>query len=221
MRKNHNKLFYGRYTHKVVFNMPCADWLWPTTEEHLDKILTNPEEQMSQYFKFSDNKNTRKYIMQLRAMAYVIKKCRRQMKFRIQDNEKIIIYANEKLTSELITAFWDEWCDCIEVNKSFYSKLDPRTVLCSRLPHKKYQYQVWMKRGIYIANDQLCKNLGSYLLEKPDVGRASNSYQELWLKGKSDYDGSGYFYISDEKCLTPIHMILGNKVDKIVKFVKI
>ena len=219
MRKTHNKLFYGKYTHKAVFRMPWAGWLYPTTDDHLNRILQDPlafkgHVFMEKYIKIDKHKN------EIRALAYVIRKYRRQINFRIQDGD-VIIYSNKKLIHEIITAFWDQWIDCFETSKNFDLKMNKHTVVCSRLPHKKYQYQIWMKEGCYEAKDRLSRSLASYLLDKPDVGRPANKMQEWWLRGKSDYDGSGYFYISDEKCLTPIHMILGEHIDKIIKFVKI
>ena len=35
MRKHHNKLYFGKYTHKAVFNMPWAYKLYPTSVLHL------------------------------------------------------------------------------------------------------------------------------------------------------------------------------------------
>jgi hypothetical protein len=219
MRKTHNKLFYGKYTHKAVFKMPWARWLYPTTDDHLSRLLQDPlafkgHVFMEKFIKIDNHKN------EIRALAYLIRRYRRQMNFRIQDGE-VIIYSNKKLIHEIITAFWDQWIDCFETSKNFDLKMNKHTVVCSKLPHKKYQYQIWMKEGCYEAKDRLSRSLASYLLDKPDVGRPANKMQEWWLRGKSDYDGSGYFYISDEKCLTPIHMILGEHIDKIIKFVKI
>ena len=36
MRKHHNKLYFGTYTHKAVFSMPWANKLYPTSTEHLE-----------------------------------------------------------------------------------------------------------------------------------------------------------------------------------------
>ena len=219
MRLQHNKLFYGKYTHKAVFRMPWAGWLYPTTDDHLNKLLQDPKVFdghvfMDRFIKIQKHRD------EIRALAYVIRKCRRQMKFRIQDGD-VIMYGNKKLIHELITAFWDNWVDCFETSKNFDIKMDKHTVVCSRLPHKRYQYQVWMKQDCYEAKTQLSRSLASYLLNKPDVGLPANSLQRHWLEGTSDYDGSGYFYVTDDKCLVPIHMILGEKIDKIIKFVKI
>jgi len=41
-----------------------------------------------------------------------------------------------------------------------------------------------------------------------------------WLEGRSDYC-EGYFYIADEKCLTPVYMIIQESIDKIIKYVTI
>ena len=38
MRKHHNKLYYGLYRYKTVFNMASAALLWPTTDEHLTDV---------------------------------------------------------------------------------------------------------------------------------------------------------------------------------------
>ena len=38
MRKNHNKLYYGKYRHKTEFKMPGSLMFYPTTDEHLIKI---------------------------------------------------------------------------------------------------------------------------------------------------------------------------------------
>jgi hypothetical protein len=221
MRKHHNKLFYGKYSHKVVFKMPWARWLYPTTDQHLDTLLMSPNPYIWKgHFAPSTRASASKYQKEIRALCYIIKKFRHKMKFRIQE-ETTIIFTSKNLAHDLISAFWDEWIDCMETSTSFTMKMDKNTVVCSRLPHKKYQYQVWLKAGTYQAKSKLAKSLASYLLDKPDVGMPANKYQTWWLKGESDYDGQGYFYISDEKCLTPVHMILGESIDKIIKFVKI
>lgn len=219
MRKHHNKLFYGKYTHKAVFKMPWAGWLYPTTDEHLTKILQTPDAFKGHVF-MEKHIKVQKHINEIRALAYIIRKYRHQMKFRIQDKH-VIMYSSKNLVGELVTAFWDYWIDCFETNNNFDMKLNKDTVVCSRLPHKKYQYQVWMKQGCYESKDKMARSLAAYLLGKDDVGRPANELQKNWLENTSDYDGSGYFYIRDEKCLTPVRLILGENIDKIIKFVKI
>ena len=38
MRKNHNKLYYGRYRNKTVFKMPSSLMFYPTTDQYLTKL---------------------------------------------------------------------------------------------------------------------------------------------------------------------------------------
>ena len=38
MRKNHNKLYYGKFRHKTEFKLPGSLMFYPTTDEHLIRI---------------------------------------------------------------------------------------------------------------------------------------------------------------------------------------
>jgi len=42
-----------------------------------------------------------------------------------------------------------------------------------------------------------------------------------YLEGTSQYGWQGYFYVRDEKLLTPIYMIAQEAIEKVIKFVKV
>ena len=123
MRKNHNKLYYGKYRHKTVFKLPGSLMFYPTTDEHLLKI-----------------KNDYKNLPDVNHLASFIMANRRNLKFRMQDR-KTIFYSNLDKSQELIERFWDFWIASETVDPKFKS-LGKDTVGCTRLPHGKYKYQV-------------------------------------------------------------------------------
>ncbi len=109
----------------------------------------------------------------------------------------------------------------METDATHIRKMAPNTVVCHRLPHNKYQYQIHLKRDAqFKINDRNRKSLAKYLLQNTDVARVVNSHMRAWLDGSSEYS-EGYFYIADEKCLTPVYMIINESIDKIIKYVKI
>ena len=65
--------------------------------------------------------------------------------------------------------------------------------------------------------------LYDYLTQNEDNATITNSNLKQWLSGSGaiHYDLNGYFYVKDEKALTPIYMISNNIVDKVVKFIKV
>jgi hypothetical protein len=220
MRKTHNKLFYGKYTHKAVFNMPWCGWLYPTTEEHLKRILTDASV-FDGHMQFStDIFKVKKYRSELMRLADFVLKNRNRIKFRLQ-SFGAIFYGSRTVIHQVITLFWDQWRDCVETDATHIRKMEPNTVICNRLPHNQYQYQVYLKRDAHFKiNDRNRKSLAKYLLQNTDVARVVNSHMLNWLDGEGDYC-EGYFYIADEKCLTPVYMIIQDSIDKIVKYVKI
>ena len=76
MRKNHNKLYYGKYRHKTIFKLPGSLMFYPTTDEHLIKI-----------------KKDYKDLPDVNHLASFIMANRRNVKFRMQDR-KTIFYSN-------------------------------------------------------------------------------------------------------------------------------
>ena len=121
MRKNHNKLYYGKYRHKTIFKLPGSLMFYPTTDEHLMKI-----------------KNDYKDLPDVNHLASFIMANRRNVKFRMQDR-KTIFYSNLDKSQELIERFWDFWVGSETVDPKF-ANLGKDTVGCTRLPHGKYKY---------------------------------------------------------------------------------
>jgi hypothetical protein len=220
MRKQHNKLFYGKYTHKAEFRMPWCGWLYPTTDEHLQRLLLNPTA-FDGHMQFStDIFKVKKHKTEIMQLADFILKNRNRIKFRLQ-SPNAIFYGSRSVIHQAITTFWDNWRDCMETDATHIRKMEPNTVICNRLPHNRYRYQIYLKRDAqFKINDRNRKSLAKYLLQNTDVARVVNSHMLNWLNGESEHC-EGYFYIADEKCLTPVYMIINDSIDKIVKYVKI
>ena len=132
MRKHHNKLFYGKYPYKVEFDLPGAHALWPTTDRNLEDIRNTTSEPKS------DRLN------ELWQIAEIIMDNRKLMKFRIQE-KKSIFYCEKDLAHRLIDKFWQYWKGTTEVSSQALS-LKENEVICKRLPHNQYQYQVHLKK---------------------------------------------------------------------------
>ena len=220
MRKKHNKLFYGKYTHKAEFRMPWCGWLYPTTDEHLQRLLSDPTAFDGHMQFATDIFKVKKHKLEIMRLADFILKNRNHIKFRLQ-SPNAIFYGSRSVIHQAITTFWDNWRDCMETDATHIRKMEPNTVICNRLPHNQYQYQIYLKRDAqFKINDRNRKSLAKYLLQNTDVARVVNSHMRAWLDGSSEYS-EGYFYIADEKCLTPVYMIINESIDKIIKYVKI
>ena len=74
------------------------------------------------------------------------------MKFSMQDR-KTIFYSDIDKSQELIERFWDFWIGSETVDPKF-KDLGKDTVGCTRLPHGKYQYQVYLKKDAQISDEK-------------------------------------------------------------------
>lgn len=203
MRKHHNRLYYGRFKHKTVFKIPGSLMFYPTTDEYLSTIKERYPDHPDMHF-LSD---------------FVIKN-RKTMKFRFQDR-KAIFYSDQKLARQLIDRFWDYWTGSETVDPR-YNDIEADTVGCSRLPHGKYQYQVHLKKDaqLHITETQR-SNLWEFIERNVDNCLVSNYNVLDYLEGKNLYCFGGYFYVKEEKFLTPIYMMAQPAIDKVIKFRKV
>jgi hypothetical protein len=203
MRKHHNRLYYGRFRHKTVFQMPGTLMFYPTTDQWLTDLK-------SKYTGYKD----------IEYLADFIMRNRNSMKFRFQDR-KSIFYTDQKTAQLLIGRFWDYWVSSDTVDPK-YNKLDADTVGCSRLPHGKYQYQVHLKKDAQLLiNEEQKKGLWEFLDRNVDECLVSNCHLLDYLESKTPYCFGGYFYVKEEKYLTPIYMMAQRAIDKVIKFRKV
>ena len=223
MRKHHNRLYFGKYTNKLVFCMPWACYLYPTTDQHLRSVLDHKEDDFKGEKAIRNNRWVWffKHSSRLKKLASFIINNRNNMKFRIQHVD-CLIYCNRDMAKDLVTVFWDEWQDAFAVSEEKIYLLDGDSVLCKRLPHGKFQYQVHLKRNIHkILKQSQRENLNRYLSQNPNTCHIANKSLQDYLDGTISYGWEGYFYVSDEKMLSPLYMIAPEIIQKVLRFVKV
>ena len=215
MRKHHNKLYYSKYRFKTIFNMPWAGMLYPTTDQKLLDLIQGKDKDVKYL-----NKDWYKISPNVIKLAQVILDHRTNMKFRLQQNHAIF-YSNKELAHNLIETFWDSWHGSENVDPKF-NKLNKNTIGCRRLPHGKYQYQVHLKKDVHQRiTKQERENLWSFLERNVDNCLVTNKYVLDYFEGKYPHCYHGYFYVSEEKMLTPIYMLAQKAIDKVIKYVKV
>jgi len=203
MRKHHNRLYYGRFRHKTVFRMPGTLMFYPTTDQWLTDLK-------SKYTGYSD----------IEYLADFIMRHRKTIKFRFQDR-KAIFYTDQNLAQHLIDRFWTYWVGSETVDPN-YTNIGADTVGCRRLPHGKYHYQVHIKKDAQLLiNEEQKKGLWEFLDRNVDECLVSNCHLLDYLESKSPYCFGGYFYVKEEKYLTPIYMMAQRAIDKVIKFRKV
>jgi hypothetical protein len=203
MRKHHNRLYYGRFRHKTVFRMPGTLMFYPTTDQWLTDLK-------SKYTGYSD----------IEYLADFIMRHRKTIKFRFQDR-KAIFYTDQNLAQHLIDRFWTYWVGSETVDPN-YTSMGADTVGCRRLPHGRYQYQVHIKKDAQLLiNEEQKKGLWEFLDRNVDECLVSNCHLLDYLESKSPYCFGGYFYVKEEKYLTPIYMMAQRAIDKVIKFRKV
>ena len=217
MRKHHNKLYYGKYQFKNIFTMPWASILYPTTDQKLLDIIRGGKDKTLKYGDKSWRVNNQPDITRL---SQFILDHRTKMKFRLQQ-DYAIFYSDKELAQELIETFWDSWHGSENVDPKF-NKLNENTVGCRRLPHGKYQYQVHLKKDVHQRiTKQERENLWGFLERNVDNCLVTNKYVLDYFEGKYPHCYHGYFYISEQKMLTPIYMLAQKAIDKVIKYVKV
>ena len=196
-------MYYGKYRHKTVFRVPGSLMFFPTTSDYLMTIKE----------KYPDYKD-------MHDLADFIMANRTKMKFRFQDR-KSIFYSDQEMAQRLITQFWDFWAGSETVDPKF-SKLDANTVGCSRLPHGKYQYQVYLKKDAQeMVQGSEIETLANFLESNKENCLVTNRDVKRFFAGNSPYFIGGYFYVTEEKFLTPIYMMAQKAIDKVIQFRKV
>lgn len=215
MRRHHNKLYYGKYRYKNIFDMPWAGILYPTTDDNLQQMLDGTHRDTLHL-----NKMFWKVDGKVLKLAKFIKDHRSKMQFRIQQN-KSIFYSNKGLASKLVCEFWEYWKGSTTVDPKV-KKLEKNTMICKRLPHGSFKYQVHLKKDTHkYLTHQAKLNLWDFLVRNNGSCLVSSSAIISFLTDKDKQCFQGYFYVEDAKTLSPIYIMAGKAIDKVIKFEKV
>ena len=203
MRKNHNRLYYGRFRHKTVFKIPGSLMFFPTTDEHLITI-----------------KERHPNTPNINFLADFIMSNRQKIKFRFQDRRSMF-YTDKKLAQQLINKLWDFWIGYETVDPK-HGKLGENIIGCTGLPHGKYHYQVHLKKDAHLHITSAQKdNLREFIERNVDHCLVPGYAILDYLEDRCPYCFGGYFYVTNEQFITPIYMMAQEAIDKVIQFRKV
>jgi len=189
--------------------MQWTNALYPTTDEHLIRFVKGKG-----YF----------YGQQhplLGDMAAYIMENRHTVKFRIQ-GKKTIFYSNFEQALELLTKYWDYLYDIQSIDINFINKIKKNEVFCKRLPHKEFEYQVYLIKDVHkILNDNEKDSFTKFCHNNTKGVKISSSHVANYINGETKYCWNGYFYVLDEKYLSALDLIMQKGIDKVQKYIKI
>ena len=195
--------------------MPWAGILYPTTDQKLLDMIQGKDKSV-RYL----NKQWYKTSPDIVKLAQFIIDHRTKMKFRLQQ-KYAIFYSDKSLAQLLVETFWEHWYGAESVNPK-YNKLGKNSIGCRRLPHGKFQYQVHLKKDVHQhISKQERESLWAYLERNENDCLVSNKYVLDYLIGKYPHCYHGYFYVSEQKMLTPIYMLAQGAIDKVIKYVQV
>jgi len=195
--------------------MPWAGILYPTTDQKLLDMIKGKDKSV-RYL----NKEWYKTSPDIVKLAQFIIDNRTKMKFRLQQ-KYAIFYSDKPLAQLLVETFWDHWYGSESVNPK-YNRLGKNSIGCRRLPHGKFQYQVHLKKDVHQhISKQERESLWAYLERNENDCLVSNKYVLDYLIGKYPHCYHGYFYVSEQKMLTPIYMLAQGAIDKVIKYVQV
>ena len=142
------------------------------------------------------------------------------MKFRIQE-KKSIFYSDKELSDEIRSTFIDNFMNIESVDPK-HGELKENIIGCDRLPHGKYQYQVHLKKDAhrYITTLQR-ENLRNFIERNIDNCFVPGHNLLDYLEDKCPYCYGGYFYVREEKFLSPIYMMAQQAIEKVIQFRKV
>ena len=203
MRKHHNKLYYGKYRFKTIFKMPGSLMFYPTTDKQLMWIK-------KEYPDAPDMNKLADFILQNR----------KNIKFRFQDR-KAVFYTNYEQSLALIDNFWEYWVGSKSVDPKFRN-LGKNVIGCDRLPHGKYKYQVYLKKDAHLKVDNTQKSNLWHFIERNADNCLVTQWEVIdWLEDKCPYCFGGYFYVTEERFITPIYMMAQQAIAKVIQFRKV
>ena len=195
--------------------MPWAGILYPTTDQKLLDMIKGKDKSV-RYL----NKEWDKTSPDIVKLAQFIIDNRTKMKFRLQQ-KYAIFYSDKPLAQLLVETFWDHWYGSESVNPK-YNRLGKNSIGCRRLPHGKFQFQVHLKKDVHQhISKQERESLWAYLERNENDCLVSNKYVLDYLIGKYPHCYHGYFYVSEQKMLTPIYMLAQGAIDKVIKYVQV
>jgi hypothetical protein len=202
-----NRLFLGKWAHKIVFQFAGARWVSSYAEYILgseplidDFLAEESQDDMSQFVRTSWD---------------FLKKAQHT---RFGGN-RIYMYFNDPAnlanmpedTKRFVHEVW------APKNKQHldYILANCNKIICKKLPKNKYRYKITLKSSMSKANRQIfIEWANKYSNDNIHLTRSTDA----WMRGEKYYLPIPYFYVSDQSMVTMSCMILGQSVGKIEEF---
>jgi len=206
-----NQLFYNEFVYRVETKVP------PSTVSPKLKSIEN----FLSYFSyprlaFDPSEITDESLLY---SSLVEKSSQQGIKIR-QEWRTVSFYTNDHAQYEDLKLKFSPWIISVSVpptdDCAAYLLNNRDHVLCNNLPHRKYEYRIYLKPN---APETTRKKFYDWAANYKDSIHISPTTKR-WLRGDKLYIGTPFFYLTGDKFLTLVKLFLGDNVSRTQKFVR-
>jgi hypothetical protein len=217
------KLFYKKYSHKIVFAVYGA---WRISRTGIinakkwaadPKLVTEPA-WYSVIDRVKNIKNSKKSLYQF--ICLFEKHINVENVTYSASHDRVIVYFSddallEKFETNISDYIKEVWKPA-DTNISNYLENNVNVVVCNKLPFNQFQCKVYLK---YMLPESVRESLYNWYLNSVEIGNVKMSKSlELYISKNKNYMSTNYFYIKNEDDILLITMLLDKFISKVERY---
>ncbi len=217
------KLFYKKYSYKIVFTVYCA---WRISRTGLinakkwaaDPTLVAEPSWYSVIDKVKNIKDSKKSLYQF--ICLFEKYINDENAIYSASYDRVIVYFSdntllEKFETNMSDYIKEVWKPA-DTDISNYLENNVNVVVCNKLPFNQFQCKVYLK---HMLPASVKENLYNWYLNSVEIGNVKMSKSlELYISNNKNYMSTNYFYIKNEDDILLVTMLLDKFISKVEKY---
>jgi len=212
-----SKLFYGKWPYKILCIVKES---WKIKRMGVDKTIEYCYNPRNTFYANKWRGNPTDISRLLKFTTAVEPFLSKEIQVRAENSMFNIYCKDQTLYNDMVTQL-DEFITEVHEPINIY-ELDyivdngAKKILCNQLPHKKYQYRVWIKPS-FKPDARL--NFSIWLANYQDRVLSNNSTIK-WFNSQGRYwSDQPSIYIKDSATLSMVGLYLGNNLQKVEEFI--
>ena len=211
--------FYNKWHYKLSLRCPGASLLRYKSCDEIKEFLSQPHDKQNMYATYDKAYNNNRNMY---ALADILSKWPKEVYGTRIESDAIDIYTNDKLFFEEASREFAlfTWRRFAPTPQTEHLLIDQKRVLCKHLPHKKYQFKVFLTPHKLPTGDSKRSEFVEFVKNSGDTIRISSAVEEWFMNTRWNWDRR-YVFVDNEKSLLMLKLKNSDAIGAVYEYVTI